>query len=135
MSTNEQVAANFREAIDTIEEAYEFMLAFAAQGKQVEQETEGASQIRGFLERFRKALNTISAHTEELLPMAGATAAFSKHFIRDTDIMKSVLDILTAQTNITSDMIDNTNGMITVRSFLTDVFFIDQVLLPVRAAE
>jgi len=134
MSNKELVAAELREAIEVVEEAYEFMLAYAAQGKQTEHETTGASQIRGFLERFRTALNTISNYTEAVLPATGSTTALSEHFARDTDVMKSILDVLTAQSNITSDMIDNTNGMIAVRSFLTDLFFVDQVLLPVRSA-
>lgn len=51
-------AVDVREAIDTIEEAYEFMLAYAAQGRQREPDTEGASQIRSFLERFARALDS-----------------------------------------------------------------------------
>jgi hypothetical protein len=59
-------------------------------------------------------------------------SAFASHFANDTNIMKNVLDLLTSKSNITSDMIDNTNGMIIVRSFLTNVFFVDQVMLPHR---
>ena len=67
-----------------------------------------------------------------LLPDSGNTSAYSAHFTRDTETMKSILEMLIARSNITSDMIDNTNGMIAVRSFLTNMFFVDQVLLPMR---
>lgn len=131
-SVDDQIAAEIRESIDTIEEAYEFMLAYAAQGRQIESESEGASQIRGFLERFREALNMLSSHAAGLLETGKNNNAFSAHFTRDTEVMMDVLDMLTSKSNITSDMIDNTNGMIAVRSFLTNVFFIDQVVLPSR---
>lgn len=136
MSSNEsmddKIAADFREAIDAVEEAYEFMLAYAAQGRQVEAETEGASQIRGFLDRFRGALDVFSKYSDALLKPAVTNSAFAEHFAADTNTMKAVMDMLIAKNNITSDMIDNTNGMIIVRSFLTNVFFVDQVVLPQR---
>lgn len=133
-SMDEKIVVDIREAIDTVEEAYEFMLAYAAQGRQTESETEGASQIRGFLDRFRNALNVFSNHSDELLTPAASTSAFAQHFAADTNTMKAVLDMLIGKSNITSDMIDNTNGMIVVRSFLTNVFFVDQVMLPQRDA-
>lgn len=132
MSASEQAAVEVRAAIETAEEAYEFMLAYAAQGRQTEAETEGASQIRGFLERFRKALDSISDNIALIITPAGDGQAFADHVEKDTAIMKSVLDLLLAGDNISSDMIDNTNGMIAVRSFLTNLFFIDQVVLPPR---
>ncbi len=136
MSQNESIdqknAVDIRAAIDTVEEAYEFMLAYAAQGRQTESETEGASQIRGFLHRFREALNVFSAHSDALLKPAAQTPAFAEHFAKDTETIKAVLDMLIGKSNITSDMIDNTNGMIVVRSFLTNMFFLDQVMLPQR---
>lgn len=132
MSIPDKIVSELRSAIDDVEEAYEFMLAYAAQGRQTEADTSGESQIRGFLERFRAGLDIFSDHAEVLLPDSGNTSAYSAHFTRDTETMKSILDMLIARSNITSDMIDNTNGMIAVRSFLTNMFFVDQVLLPMR---
>ena len=132
MKISNATTATIRQAIDDVEEAYEFMLAYAAQGRQQESETEGASQIRRFLERFHAALDTLSAATSELSSSNGVGRAFISRFAADTEVMKSVLDLLMSQDNITSDMIDNTNGLIAVRAFLTDLFFIDQVILPER---
>ena len=132
MSVPDKIAGELRSAIDDVEEAYEFMLAYAAQGRQTEADTGGESQIRGFLQRFRAGLDVFSNHTAVLLPDGGTTSAYAAHFNRDTQTMKSILDMLIASSNITSDMIDNTNGMIAVRSFLTNMFFVDQVLLPMR---
>ena len=123
-------AAEVREAIDQIEQAYEFMLAYAAQGRQAE--TEPASQIRQSLARFKDALKTIAATLPQLLPADGSGQAFANRFADDAAVAQSVLDLLTAQAGISSDMIDNSNGLIAMRSLLTDLFFIDQVLLPAR---
>lgn len=46
--------------------------------------------------------------------------------------MRSVIAVLLDKPSISSDMVDNTNGLIAVRSFLTDLFFIDQAVLPPR---
>lgn len=125
----EQQTSQVLDSINKIEEAYEFMLAYAAQGRQQEAETEGASQIRGFLQRFRDALDQLSAQTTGLLPAGSPGAAYAEHFSADTKTVTAIIDLLLSRENITSDMIDNTNGMIAVRSFLTDLFFIDQVII------
>lgn len=132
MSSVEQAASVLREAFDTVEEAYEFMLAYAAQGRQTESETEGASQIRGFLDRFRSALDDMDGAIPQLIPAGSPGHAYAERFIDDSAIMKSILDLLTSRDNITSEMIDNTNGMVPVRSLLTNIFFVDQALLPHR---
>lgn len=128
------VEANVREAIDQIEEAYEFMLAYAAQGRQQEYDTEGASQIRRYLERFSSALDTIAAAIPQLLRDEGPGHAFAERFASDAKVMKSIINLLVSQPSITSDMIDNTNGLIAVRALLTDLFFVDQVVLPPRGS-
>lgn len=129
MSDLSKVAATVREAIDQIEEAYEFMLAYAAQGRTNEAETEGESQIRGFLKRFRNSLDTVSSAVSQLIGNGSAGAAFSVRFTDDAAVMKSVLDLILERSSISSDMIDNTNGLIATRALLTDLFFIDQVLV------
>jgi hypothetical protein len=60
------------------------------------------------------------------------TAAFAERFRADIATVRSVIAILLSSRSITSDMIDNTNGLIAVRALLTDVFFIDQAVLPPR---
>jgi hypothetical protein len=125
-------AATMRDAFDRIEEAYEFMLAYAAQGRKREtQEGAGESQIRQYLKRFQAALGDLEQTSVDEMSDAGA-AAFADRFQSDIATVRSVIDILLSRHSITSDMIDNTNGLVAVRAFLTDVFFIDQVVLPPR---
>jgi hypothetical protein len=125
-------AARMRDAFDRIEEAYEFMLAYAAQGRRREtQEGAGESQIRQYLKRFGTALDELDGLSVEEFTTA-ETAAFAERFRADIATVRSVIAILLSSRSITSDMIDNTNGLIAVRALLTDVFFIDQAVLPPR---
>ena len=125
-------AAAMRDAFDRIEEAYEFMLAYAAQGRKREvEESGGESQIRQYLKRFDVALTDFAAALAGGLYGAEGTA-FTERVRNDTDVAQSVIRILLAQPSISSDMIDNTNGLIALRALLTDIFFIDQAVLPER---
>jgi hypothetical protein len=126
---SDQLTNKILEAINQIEESYEFMLAYAAQGRQNESDTEGASQIRGFLQLFQDALTIIDIETPRLLPAHSPGADYADHLLSDSKTMSAILDLLLGRENITSDMVDNTNGMISVRSFLSNLFFIDQVIV------
>jgi len=130
-NTLEQAAA-MRAAFDIVEESYEFMLAYAAQGRKHEQvEGGGESQIRTHLRRMEAALAECEAAIGDGLGGA-AGAAFSARFRDNLAVTRSVIGLLQAQPSVTSEMVDNTNGLISIRAFLTDVFFIDQAVLPKR---
>lgn len=125
-------AAALRAAFDTIEESYEFMLAYAAQGRKHEHaEGGGESQIRTHLRRMEAAL---SACEEAIGTGFGGPegAAFSARFRENCAVARSVVGLLQARPSVSSEMVDNTNGLIALRAFLTDLFFIDQVVLPAR---
>lgn len=125
-------AATMRDAFDRIEESYEFMLAYAAQGRKREsQEGGGESQIRQYLKRFEAALNDLEGALSEGLG-GSEGKAFAERFAADLVVVRSVIALLLSRPSINSDMIDNTNGLIAMRSFLTDVFFTDQAVLPAR---
>ncbi len=65
--------------------------------------------------------------------IGGAAAApFRDRFLSDLAVVRSVIAVLLDKPSISSDMVDNTNGLIAVRAFLTDLFFIDQAVLPPR---
>jgi hypothetical protein len=131
MSNALQQAATLRNAFDMVEEAYEFMLAYAAQGRRSEVgEGGGESQIRNYLRRFDQACDTLSGATEGLGGASGAR--FASRFAEDIAVVRSIIAILLDSRSISSDMIDNTNGLIAMRAFLTDIFFIDQAVLPPR---
>lgn len=125
-------AAEMRSAFDQIEEAYEFMLAYAAQGRRSEvAEGAGESQIRLYLKRFEAALTVLEQAVEPGFNL-NDDAAFVCRVREDAAVVRSVIAMLLGQPSISSEMIDNTNGLIAVRALLTDIFFMDQVALPPR---
>ena len=132
MSDTLQQAVRMREAFDRIEESYEFMLAYAAQGRRSEvAETGGESQIRQYLKRFEAALADLGAELDSGFGVADG-AVFVDRAKQDVAVARSVIGLLLGQPSISSDMIDNTNGLIAMRALLTDIFFMDQVALPPR---
>ena len=129
--TDADKAAAMRNAIDMIEEAYEFMLAYAAQGRKHDADDGGVSKIRDYMNRFSEALGEMEGAAEAV--MAGeAASAFRARFLDDLAVMRSVIALVLEKPSISSDMVDNTNGLIAVRAFLTDLLFIDQTVLPPR---
>ena len=58
--------------------------------------------------------------------------ALRDSFQRDSETVVAVLRLLLSRQNMTSEMIDNTNGLIVMRSYLTTLFFIDKVLIPAQ---
>lgn len=119
-----------RAQIERVEEAYEFMLAYAAQGRSNEGAGPDGAHIRTFLTQFDEAAAAI---VEELDTVAGAgeeAAAFLDALKADSAIMSSVLRSMLARGNISSEVVDNANGLISVRSYLTGLFFLDKALLP-----
>ena len=125
-------AAAMRDAFDRIEEAYEFMLAYAAQGRKREvAEGGGESQIRHYLRRFESAVVDLETALQGGLG-GDAGAAFTDRVRNDLAVARSVIALLLARPSINSDMVDNSNGLIALRALLTDIFFIDQAVLPER---
>ena len=134
MSTTDHAkAVAMREAIEIVEEAYEFMLAYAAQGRKREAKEEGVSKIRDYLTRFADALDQMGGIAPDIVAGESA-AAFRDRFVADLAVVRSVIALLLERPSISSDMVDNTNGLIAMRIFLTDLFFIDQAVLPPRDA-
>ena len=122
-------AKEFRTQIEAVEEAYEFMLAYAAQGRSDEGAGPDGAQIREFLRQFDKAVSTITGMIDSLPGVAGDAAGFAESLKKDSEIMSSVLKIMLASDNVSSEMVDNANGLISVRSYLTSLFFLDKAIL------
>ena len=127
-------AAGIRDRIETVEEAYEFMLAYAAQGRADEGAGADGAHIRTFLTRFERAVGDIADGLDaiERLPAGDAAGAFAGNLRRESEVVASVLRILLARDNISSEIVDNANGLIAVRAYLTSLFFLDKGVLPPR---
>ena len=122
-------AAGLRKQIEAIEEAYEYMLAYAAQGRAEEGAGPDGAHIRTFLAQFEAAAVVIAAELNDALD-GDETAGFCAALARDSETVLSALRIMQLRDNIPSEVIDNANGLIAIRSYLTSLFFLDKAALP-----
>ena len=122
-------STEIRKNIELVEEAYEFMLAYAAQGRADEGAGPDGAHIRTFLTQFSEATDNIINELDNLTEADGTMETFIKTANSDADTVKSVLAIMLQKENVSSEMVDNANGLITVRSYLTALFFIDKAVL------
>ena len=119
------------EAIDAIEEAYEFMLAYAAQGRRGEDEEDPGSGIRERLTQAQAALGVIASATVEAIA-ADAQAATAAEFLdvvkADATRARAAFRLVLAQRSIGSQVVDNLNATTHVRTLLTDLFLLDETM-------
>jgi hypothetical protein len=111
------------DAIDAVEEAYEFMLAYAAQGRA--REEGGDDGIRGYLARADAGLAIIAAMAP---PVGDDHAAFVEVVRQDAGRARKAMRFVLAQRAIGSQIIDNLNASIHLRTLLTDLFLLDEAL-------
>ena len=109
---------------NSIEESYEFMLAYAAQG------VADGVEIREYLTKAAQALKGISAAAREELD-----SPFLAVLDRDAADSLAAIELVIAQPAISSQLIDNLNASIHLRALLTDLFLIDEVLKARQSAE
>ena len=116
----------------SIEEAYEFMLAYAAQGLRSEPAGGSGSQVRMLLTRCDEALDGLGdvfteiVRTEQLQP-AEKYHTFIAMLNRDAADARAAVGLVLAQPSISSQLIDNLNASIHLRALLTDLFLIDEI--------
>jgi uncharacterized protein YutE (UPF0331/DUF86 family) len=128
-------ADELKARVDTIEEAYEFFLAYAAQGVSGEQAIKSAGQVREYLQQATLALTELAdlwavLVDERKLDSPGVYRDFIEVVRRDADTAGAAMRLVLAQTAISSQMVDNLNAMIHLRALLTDVFLIDEIISP-----
>ena len=118
-----------------IEEAYEFMLAYAAQGLRTEPGSGSGSQIRAMLTVCSNSLDGLAdlftqiVRADKLEP-AGVYDNFIAVLARDAKDAQASVQLALAQPAISSQMIDNLNASIHLRALLTDLFLIDEIVRP-----
>jgi len=116
---------------DVIEECYEYMLAFAGQG--LPGEAGKGAVIRDFLGRSATALSGLSQVCADAVKQEGLEhperyQAFIKVLERDAQDSLAAIEIVLAQSIISSQLIDNLNASIHLRALLTDLFLIDEII-------
>ncbi len=118
---------------DTVEEAYEFMLAYAGQGLASDSGSAKGGQVREYLAKAEAALSSLSTFVGAFSAKAGAAelapySAFMDVIDRDARAARAAIALVIAQPSISSQVIDNLNASIHLRALLTDLFLIDEVL-------
>jgi hypothetical protein len=127
------MSSEFWEHCNTVEECYEFMLAYAAQGHSSEETDQPGRQIREFLQRAAKAIARLtqecSAAVQELgLQPADKYQSFIAVLDRDTRNSLAAIELVLAQPSIGSQLVDNLNASIHLRALLTDLFLVGEIL-------
>jgi hypothetical protein len=116
-----------------IEEAYEYMLAFAAQGLASDQGSGTGLQLREFLRKTDAAMTGLADLLREVvkaeqLPSPDKYESFSAVIERDARDSQAALQLVLAQRSISSQLVDNLNASIHLRALLTDLFLVDEIL-------
>jgi hypothetical protein len=129
---------DLEQRIEAIESGYEFMLAYAAQGRQTDKGAAAGRNVREYLDKMAVALDGLSGVIDAAakavdpgLPSTGA--AFFAAVDADARVALAALRLVLAREDISSQLIDNMNASIHLRALLTDLFVVDEVLKPVKA--
>lgn len=127
MPQDKAATGSFAERVDAVEAAYEFMLAYAAQGRTEEPSEPG--HIRDHLTRAAAALDGIADAARKVVPSAHAQTAapFIEVLADDARKAQAAIRFVLARP-VTSQVVDNLNGSIHLRALLTDLFIIDETL-------
>ena len=126
---------DLKQRIEAIETGYEFMLAYAAQGLTSDEGSESGRQVRRFLNRAAEALDGLAENCAAASGDQGNKFhAFLAVLDRDARDSLAAVELVLAQSAISSQLIDNLNASMHLRALLTDVFLIGEVLRTKRAS-
>ena len=125
--------ADISERCNTIEECYEFMLAYAAQGIPGDEGSQSGGEIREYLGRAVSAISGLAescatALEQERLEPVQRYQAFFEVLDRDADDSLAAIELVLAQPTISSQLIDNLNASIHLRALLTDLFLLSETV-------
>jgi hypothetical protein len=126
-----QLNLDFEQRVEAIEAGYEFLLAYAAQGRDTDRGPGAGSQVRDFLERMRTGMEGIARVARALIAArdeeaAAAGDAFLGALERDAAAAGAAIRLIQAKEAISSQLVDNLNASIHLRALLTDLFIVDE---------
>lgn len=112
-----------------MEECYELMLAYAAQGLPSDQGSASGAPVRACLARAAETLTELiesvescgdAADLKEVLPFLAVLE-------RDACSSRAAIELVLAQPSISSQLVDNLNASTHVRALLTDLFLLAEI--------
>lgn len=112
---------SLHEYIEVIEAGYEFLLAYAAQGRESD-EGQGGSEVRTTLAGMSEAAAAIAEF------MGNDDGDFSTVILEDARKSVAAISLVLTQDKISSELIDNLNASIHLRALLTDLFLLSETL-------
>jgi hypothetical protein len=127
------VRDEFARRSNTIEECYEFMLAYAAQGLPGDAGSQSGGELREYLKRAVDALTGLSTAASAIVGTAATASgddryeAFLAVLDRDAQAALAAVRLVQAQPSISSLLVDNLNASIHLRALLTDLFLLDEI--------
>ena len=113
------VSKSLHESIEVIESGYEFLLAYAAQGRDSD-EGPGGSEVRTTLTGMAEAAASISAN------LGSDESDFGPVVVDDARKAGAAIGLVLAQEKISSELVDNLNASIHLRALLTDLFLLSE---------
>lgn len=122
---------------NAIEECYEYMLAYAGQGLTGTEGSASSSEVRDYLRRAADAISGLAeayaaAFKNDHSGESERYGAFFGVLERDARDSLAAIQLVLAQSTISSQLIDNLNASIHLRALLTDLFLVDEILKPQR---
>lgn len=105
---------SLHEKIEVIESGYEFLLAFAAQGR----ETDKGLEVRSTLANMSEAAAAVSGLLGD--------GDFADVVREDAKKSRAAISLVLSQVKISSELVDNLNISIHLRALLTDLFLLSE---------
>ena len=129
--------SDFEQRVEAIETGYEFMLAYAAQGRETDKGAAAGRNVREYLDKMVAALDglapVIAARARALDPkLLKSGAAFFAAVEADALIALAAIRLVLAREDVSSQLVDNLNASIHLRALLTDLFVVDEALKPAK---
>jgi len=123
-------SSDWAQRIEHLEAGYEFMLAYAAQGQAHDDPSGEGSQIRAFLENMQEALDGLGESAEQVAKLNGLqdSESFVEALKDDAKKAHSGIVLVLGKPAISSQLVDNLNASIHLRTLLTDLFLLDEAL-------
>ena len=113
------MSKSLHDNIDVIESGYEFLLAYAAQGRESD-DGPGGSEVRTTLTGMAEAAASISDD------LGGEQAGFGPVVVDDARKAGAAIALVLSQEKISSELVDNLNASIHLRALLTDLFLLSE---------
>ena len=110
--------------IETIESGYEYLLAYAAQGRPASVESGPGPHARPTLEGMLKAMQSLKEK------FSSSADNFEQLIADDCSKASAALGFILAQEKIGSEIVDNLNASIHLRAVLTDLFLYGEAREP-----